>query len=98
MPAGSGVPALPESTVRLGIRGEQQPEVGIGLLRTYILLAQGWWRAAIRDSAVAISEMREVAKRTFYGFVSVPTHRAGMPAIQGDRSACNAAQTALQSH
>src|SRR5271156_5913491 len=34
VPTGSSVLALLESSVRLGIRGEQQPEVGIGLPRT----------------------------------------------------------------
>ena len=98
VPAGSGVPALPESSVRLGIRGEQQPEIGIGLPGTHLSLAQSGWRAAIRDSAAAIGEMREVAKRTFHGLASVQAHRAGLPAIQADRSACNAPQTTLQGY
>jgi len=65
MPAGGRVLALSESSVRLGIRGERQPETGIGLPGTHISVAQSWGRAAIRRSAAAIGEMREVAERTF---------------------------------
>ena len=85
-------------SVRLGIRGEQQPEIGIGLPGTHLSLAQSRWCAAIRDSAAAIGEMCQIAKRTFHGFASVQAHRAGLPAIQADRSACNAPQTALQGY
>src|ERR1700733_781623 len=98
MPAGSRVLALSEPSVRLGIRGGQQPEIGISLPRTQLSLAQGWWRAALRDSAAAIGEMRAVAKRTFHGFASVQAHRAGLPAVQADRKACNAPQTSPQSY
>src|SRR5271165_3122976 len=98
MPAGGRVLALSEPSLRLGIRGEQQPEIGIGFPGTQLSLAQGWWRAPTRDSATAIAEMCQIAKRTFHGFARVQAHRTGLPAIQADRSACNAPQTALQSH
>src|ERR1700687_1171271 len=98
MPAGGRVLALSEPSVRLGIRGEQQPEIGIGLPRTHLSLAQGWRCAPTRDSATAIAEMCQIAKRTFHGFARVQAHRTGLPAIQTDRSACNAPQTTLQGY
>ena len=70
VPARSRVLALSEPSVRLGIRREQQSEIGSCLPGTHISLAQGWRGAGIRTAAAAISEMREAAKRTFYGFAS----------------------------
>src|SRR5579864_5820104 len=96
MPGGSCLLAVPEPSIRLGIRREQQPEIGSGVSRTHLSLAEGWWRAPICDSAVAIGEMCQSAKRTFHGSARVQAHRTGLPAIQADRSARNAAQTAFQ--
>ena len=96
VPAGSGVPALPESSVRLGIGREQQPETGIGLSGARVSLAEGRWCAAIRDPPAGIGKMREIAERTLRGFACVPAHRTGLLAIQADRRAGNTPQTALQ--
>src|SRR5580700_12008510 len=92
VPGGSCVLALSESSLRLGIRGEQQPKTGIGLPGTHISVAQSRRRDALRDSAAAIGEMREIAKRTFHGLACVPTHRTGLPAIQTNCGACDPSQ------
>ena len=45
-----------------------------------------------------LAKCAQVAKRTFHGFASVQAHRAGLPAVQADRSAGNAPQTTLQGY
>jgi len=63
-----------ESSVRLGIRREQQSAIGTGLPRTHLSVAQSRRRAAFRDSAAAIGEMCEAAERIFHGFACVQAH------------------------
>src|ERR1700733_10789640 len=97
MPAGSRIPGLPQPSVRLGIRGEQQPKIGNSFSGAHLSLAQARWGTVVCDSAATLGEVREVAKRTFHRFANVQAHRAGVSAIPADRSAGNAPQTTLQS-
>jgi hypothetical protein len=59
----------------LGVRGEQQPETGVGLPGTHVSVAQSQRCAAICDPAAGLGEMRQIAGRTFREFASVQIHR-----------------------